>query len=75
MFPKVKIIKDYFNLPEWNNMFWVKTKAIHQRFLKNFLKKLKKMNKIISIQHYVERIWFYIAKLNGYYYKKIFKHI
>ena len=75
MFPKVKIIKNYFDLPEWNNMFWVKTKAIHQIFQKNVLEKLKKMNRIISIQHCVERIWFYIAKLNGYYYKKIFKHI
>lgn len=75
MFPKVRIIKNYFDLPEWNNMFWVKTKAIHQIFEKHIVEKLKKMNRNISIQQCVERIWFYIVKLNGYYYKKIFKYI
>lgn len=75
MFPRVRIIKNYFDFPEWNNMFWVKTKAIHQIFEKHIVEKLKKMNRNISIQQCVERIWFYIVKLNGYYYKKIFKYI
>ena len=77
IFPNVKILIDNFDLPEWNNMFWAKTNAIHQIFDKNIVEKIKKKNKILGniIQHCIERIWFYIVKLNGYYYKKVFKHI
>jgi lipopolysaccharide biosynthesis protein len=58
-------------------MFWAKTNAIHQIFDKNIVEKIKKKNIILDniIQHCIERIWFYIVKLNGYYYKKVFKHI
>lgn len=75
MFPKVRKLENYFDLSEWNNMFWVKAKAIQEIFEKNIMKKIKRMNRNISIQHCVERIWFYIVKLNRFYYKKIFKHI
>ena len=77
IFPNVKILIDYFDLPEWNNMFWAKTNAIHQIFDKNIVEKIKKKKIILDniIQHCIERIWFYLVKLNGYYYKKIFKHI
>ena len=56
------------------NMFWAKTKAIYQIFnirLK-YPKELNQTNE--TIMHGIERIWLYLVKLNGYYYKAIFKH-
>lgn len=56
------------------NMFWAKTKAIYQIFnikLK-FPDELNQIN--TTIMHAIERIWLYLVKLNGYFYKKIFKY-
>ena len=56
------------------NMFWAKTKAIYQIFnirLK-FPKEQNQTNE--TIMHGIERIWLYLVKLNGYYYKAILKH-
>ena len=56
------------------NMFWAKTKAIYQIFNIR-LKYPKELNQINeTIMHAIERIWLYLVKLNGYYYKTIFKH-
>ena len=56
------------------NMFWAKTKAIYQIF-KVKLKYPKEANQDNkTIMHAIERIWLYLVKLNGYYYKTIFKH-
>ena len=56
------------------NMFWAKTKAIYQIF-KLRLKYPKELNQTNeTIMHAIERIWLYLVKLNGYYYKTIFKH-
>ena len=56
------------------NMFWTKTKAIYQIF-KIRLKYPKELNQTNeTIMHGIERIWLYLVKLNGYYYKVIFKH-
>ena len=56
-------------------MFWAKVSAIHQifriRFKKKFPKELNQTNE--TIMHGIERIWLYLVKLNGYYYKTIFK--
>ena len=56
------------------NMFWAKIKAIYQIFnIKlQFPKELNQTNG--TIMHGIERIWLYLVKLNGYYYKTIFKH-
>ena len=58
------------------NMFWAKTKSIHQIFnikIKNlFPKELGQIND--TIMHAIERIWLYLVKKNGYYYKTIFNH-
>ena len=56
------------------NMFWAKTKAIYQIFNIRliFPKELNQDNK--TIMHAIERIWLYLVKLNGFYYKSIFKH-
>ena len=56
------------------NMFWAKTKAIYQIFIAKlrYPKELNQTNE--TIMHGIERIWLYLVKLNGYYYKTIFKH-
>ena len=56
------------------NMFWAKTKAIYQIFKVKlrYPKELNQTNE--TIMHGIERIWLYLVKLNGYYYKTIFKH-
>ncbi len=73
IFPNAKIINDYFDFHELN-MFWAKTNAIYQIFNKNILRKIKN-NMNNTLQYCIEQIWNYIVKLNGFYYKKIFKHI
>ena len=58
------------------NMFWAKTDSIHQIFgfkLKNIFPKEKKQIDG-AIMHGIERIWLFLVKFNGYYFKKIFKH-
>ena len=57
------------------DMFWAKVKAIYQIFKFNYKGKYPKENKQINgtIMHAIERIWLYLVKLNGYYYKIIFK--
>jgi hypothetical protein len=49
MFPKVRKFQNYFDLSEWNNMFWVKAKAIQEIFEKNIMKKIKRMNRNTSL--------------------------
>ena len=56
------------------NMFWAKTKSIYQIFnirLK-YPKELGQTNE--TIMHAIERIWLYLVKLNGYYYKTAVKY-
>ena len=74
--PGYKIIGKISDFPA-GNMFWARTLAIHQIFEENLEKKFPKEKGQIdfTIMHSIERIWLYIAKLNGYYYKKIFKHL
>ena len=58
------------------NMFWAKIDAIYSIFdlliEKIVNKSLKYKNK--TLFQSFEYIWLYIVKLNGFYYKKIFKH-
>lgn len=77
IFPQYKILKNNFAFLEEVNMFWAKTNAIHQIFAKNIVERIKEKNINLNnnIQHCIKRIWIYIVKLNGYHYKKIFKHI
>ena len=77
MFPNYKILKNYYDSPEEVDMFWAKTNAIHKIFTKKIIIRIKNENKNFNnaIQNYIKRIWIYIVKLNGYYHKKIFKHI
>ena len=58
------------------NMFWAKIKSVYQIFniqLYNlFPKELNQTNG--TIMHAIERIWLYLVKLNGYYYKIILNY-
>ena len=57
------------------NMFWARVTAIYQIFEINLNNKFVKENDQTNdtIMHGIERIWLYLVKLNGYYYKTIFK--
>ena len=57
------------------NMFWARVNAIYQVFEINFNKLFDKEQNQVNdtIMHGIERIWLYLVKLNGYYYKTIFK--
>jgi hypothetical protein len=74
IFKKVKIGKKLV-FPV-GNMFWAKAKSIHQifyiKFQNLFPKELGQINE--TIMHAIERIWLYLVKKNGYFYKSIFNH-
>ena len=55
------------------NMFWAKVSAIYQVFEINLDDKIPFEDGQVdcTILHGIERIWLYIAKINGYYYRKI----
>jgi lipopolysaccharide biosynthesis protein len=59
------------------NMFWARINAIHQMFEHDISNKCpKEANQYdATILHGVERLWLFVAKLNGYYYKTIFKYL
>ena len=73
LFNKYKI-GELKNFPA-GNMFWSKTKAIFQIFFYDFSKYFPDEDNQTNdtIMHGIERIWLYLVKLNGYYYKTIFK--
>ena len=74
--PKYRVSQNYFDFPE-GNMFWAKIESIYQIFEMNIEKRVSKENGMLdlTIIHGIERIWIYLAKINGFFYKKIFKHI
>ena len=74
LFFKYIISNNYFEYPI-GNMFWAKVNAVYQIFNFNkryFPKEKGQLN--LTIMHAIERLWLFIVKINGYYYKKIFKH-
>ena len=58
------------------NMFWARVKAVHQVFEQdiNSICPKEADQKDATILHGIERIWLFVAKLNGYYFKSIFKY-
>ena len=59
------------------NMFWARTSAIFQIFEFNFNKNFFKEEDLVNdtIMHGIERIWLYLVKINGFYYKTILNSI
>ena len=58
------------------NMFWARVNSIYRIFNEDFKNEIPKElgQKDGTIMHAIERIWLYLVKLNGYYYKTMFKH-
>ena len=59
------------------NMFWARVESIYQIFEQSFENLIPEENNqhTGTIIHGIERVWLYVVKLNGFYYKKIFNHI
>ena len=73
IYPQTQVRQDLLDFPE-GNMFWAKIKAIYPIF--NLNSKINFTNKSILIfKNYLELIWIFLVKLNGFLYKKIFKHL
>ena len=74
LFPGYKI--GNFIIFPVGNMFWAKVNAIYQIFQKDFESLFPKESGQTNgtIMHAIERLWLYLVKLNGYYYKMIFKY-
>ena len=71
LFHKFKISDQYFDFPG-GNMFWARTKAIYQIFKKDLRNHIPEEKSSKNILYAIERIWLFIVKINGYYYKKYF---
>ena len=59
-------------------MFWAKVDAIKQAFRNKYVKMIKNNDteKIFNIASYANEVaWLYFVKINGYFYKTIFKSI
>ena len=74
--PYLRISTKNLDFP-MGNMFWAKIKSVFQIFLFDFNDLIPEENKQLdgTLIHGIERIWLYIAKYNGYYYKKICKYV
>ena len=60
------------------NMFWARVGAIKQVFGHKYIYMLKKKdfeNNLRLNNHFSEAFWLYVVKMNGYFYKTIFKGI
>ena len=57
-------------------MFWARVKAVHQVFEQNIKNKCpREKNQLnATMMHGIERLWLFVAKLNGYNYKTVFKY-
>ena len=68
-----RISNKYFEFPA-GTMFWARTEAVYQIFkldLKNGVPK----DVDDFLPYAIERIWLFVAKLNGFYYKRYFKYL
>ena len=73
IFPDIRVSPGFIDFPE-GNMFWANIKAIYSVFNINSYP-IPKRNFNLIVENYLEKIWVYIVKMNGYSYRKIFKHI
>ena len=73
LFPGAKIAKKFFEFPA-GNMFWARNKAVYQIFKKDIVEEIINQKISMKLLYAIERIWLFINKLNGYYYKKYYKY-
>ena len=71
--PRAAILNKYVDFPE-GNMFWAKINAIYQIF-HLYPKIVFTKKNILMIERYFSKIWVFLVKINGFFYKKIFKHL
>ena len=70
---QVNITQLIFDFPE-GNMFWARISAIFPIF--NLISKAKSKSKLLLIlKEYLEKIWIFLLKINGFLYKTIFKQL
>ena len=74
--PYLRLSTNNLDFP-MGNMFWARVKSVYQIFFIKFYEQIPPENKQLdgTLFHGIERIWLYLVKYNGYYYKKIFKHL
>jgi len=71
--PKIRISSNIMDFPE-GNMFWAKVNAIYSIFnLRS--KSIFTKKYCLMAKNNLELIWVNLVNLNGYLYKKIFKHL
>ena len=73
IYPKINIAQKLIDFPE-GNMFWAKINIIYPIF-KLFSNIFFSQKNIIILKSHLEKIWIFIAKMNGFFYKTIFKHL
>ena len=70
---EINVVSDIIDYPE-ENMFWARAKIIYPLF--NIDSKiLSDINFQLMLDNNLEKMWIYIIKFNGYFYRKIFKHL
>jgi lipopolysaccharide biosynthesis protein len=69
LFHRYKISDKYVEFPA-GDMFWSRTKAIYQIFKIDLRHNVPREKGSKYILFALERIWLFIVKINGYYYKK-----
>ena len=69
LFHRYKISNKYVEFPA-GDMFWARTKAIYQIFKIDLRHNVPREKGSKYILFALERIWLFIVKINGYYYKK-----
>ena len=73
IYPHTQVRQNLFDFPE-GNMFWAKINAIYPIFNLNS-NIIFTYKSILIIKNNLEQIWIFLVKLNGFLYKKIFKHL
>ena len=77
LFPKKNYkVGKYLHFPV-GNMFWARTKAVYQIFNNKIIKLAPKEKGQLdkTILHAIERLWLYLVKINGFYYKTFIYYI
>ena len=72
---KIKV-PDFFDFPA-GNMFWARSKAVHQIISLDITKSCpnEPVPSCGTILHAIERTWKFITEYNGYSYKTLFRYL
>ena len=73
LLPEDEFPSGYFDFPG-GDMFWARTKAIYQVFKIDLRNDIPEEKDSKDILYALERLWLFIVKKNGFYYKKYFNY-